>query len=132
MNLARPRSVDNVKGQDYIPLAPIFTSTGGISWQLKNGFSGSLRYRNMKDRPASESKSVIAAGYTITDISFNYSRKKYDIGLAIENIFNVKWNETQFNTVSRMRNEPAGVEEIHFTPGVPFFARIKLTTRIGS
>jgi hypothetical protein len=27
---------------------------------------------------------------------------------------------------SRLKNEPNAVEEIHFTPGVPFFARLKL------
>ena len=38
----------------------------------------------------------------------------------------VKWKETQFDTESRLKNEPAPVKEIHFTPGVPFFARIKM------
>jgi hypothetical protein len=125
-NLAKPRSAEEPKGENYIPLAPNFTSTGGLNWQLKNGLNGSLRYRFMGDRAANEDNSVIAKGYTVTDLSLSYTKKKYEIGLAIENLFNVKWNETQFDTESRMKDEPAPVSEIHFTPGTPFFARMKL------
>lgn len=124
-NLARPRSIDDPKGNDYIPLAPGLTSTGGISVQMKNGFNGSLRYRYIKDRAANEQNSVTAKGYTVADLSLNYTRKQFEIGLAIENLFDVKWNETQFDTESRLKNEPDPVSEIHFTPGVPFFARMK-------
>jgi outer membrane cobalamin receptor len=126
INLARPRSIEEQKGNDYIPLAPTLTSTGGISWQMSNGLNGSLRYRYMKDRAANEDKSVIAKGYTVADLSFNYTKKKYEVGIAIENLFDTEWNETQFDTESRLRNEAAPVSEIHFTPGVPFFARLKL------
>ena len=126
VNLAKPRSVEEAKGENYIPLAPTFTSTGGLNWQLKKGLNGSLRYRYMHDRAANEDKSVIAKGYTITDLSVNYTKKKYEIGVAIENLINVKWNETQFDTESRLKNEPDPVSEIHFTPGTSFFARLKL------
>jgi hypothetical protein len=126
VNLAQPRSVEDPKGENYIPLAPTLTSTGGLNWQLKNGLNGSLRYRYMHDRAANENKSVIAKGYTVTDLSLNYTKKKYEIGLAIENLFNEKWNETQFNTGSRLKDEPDAVSEIHFTPGTPFFGRVKL------
>ncbi|MGZ5135942.1 MAG: TonB-dependent receptor domain-containing protein [Flavitalea sp.] len=126
LNLAKPESLEERKGENYIPLAPPLTSTGGISWQMKTGFNGSLRYSYISDRPANENKSVISKGYTVTDLAFNFNREKYEIGFAIENLFNVEWNETQFNTESRLKNETVSVEEIHFTPGVPFFARMKL------
>jgi outer membrane receptor protein involved in Fe transport len=118
--------MEAAKGENYIPLAPTLTSTGGLSWQLKSGWNGSLRYRYMHDRAANENNSVIAKGYTVTDLAINYTKKKYELGIAIENLFNVKWNETQFDTESRLKNEPAPVTEIHFTPGTPFFARMKL------
>ena len=81
---------------------------------------------HINNRPANENGSIIAQGYILTDLSINYTRKKYEIGLSIENLFNVKWNQTQFNTESRLKNEPAAVEEIHFTPGIPLFARMKM------
>jgi hypothetical protein len=39
---------------------------------------------------------------------------------------NTKWNETQFATESRLKEEPNSVEEIHFTPGTPFFMKALL------
>ena len=126
LNLARPKSLEQPKGEDYLPLAPTFTSTGGLSWKMKNGFNGSIKYRYLKKRPANEDNSIVAHGYTITDLSFNYTRKKYEAGFVIENLFNVKWNEAQFATESRLKNEPASVEEIHFTPGTPFSLRLKI------
>ncbi len=125
INLARPRSIDAPKEENLIPLAPTLTSTGGLSWKMKNGFNGSLMYRYMKTRPANENNTIKAHGYTIADISLNYTRKKYEFGASVENLFDVKWNEAQFATNSRLKNESSPVEEIHFTAGVPFFCRLK-------
>ncbi|HKP32330.1 MAG TPA: TonB-dependent receptor, partial [Chitinophagaceae bacterium] len=126
INFSKPRSIDATKGEDFIPLAPALTSSGGLSWKMKNGLNGSLMYRYMKTRPANEDNSIKAHGYTLADLSFNYTRKKYEGGIAVENLFNVKWNEAQFVTNSRLKNESAAVEELHFTPGVPFAGRFKL------
>ena len=48
------RSIDEPEGEDYIPLAPDFTFTGGLSIDDLNGFSGGLRFRYLNDRPANE------------------------------------------------------------------------------
>jgi hypothetical protein len=48
------------------------------------------------------------------------------IGLNIDNIFDTKWKETQFLTETRLANETVPVEEIHFTAGTPFNARLIL------
>lgn len=125
-NFTKPRAVGEPKGADYIPLAPIFTSVGGIYYKAQKSFNGGINYRYIKDRPANEDNSVVAKGYFLMDASVNYTRPKYEIGLAFENIFNIKWNEAQFATESRLMNEPAPVTELHFTPGTPFFARLKL------
>jgi outer membrane receptor protein involved in Fe transport len=81
----------------------------------------------MGDRPANEDNTVIADGYFVTDAFVNYIKKNYEIGLSIQNLFNVKWKETQFDTESRLKNETAPVSEIHFTPGTPFFAKLSFT-----
>jgi hypothetical protein len=47
--------------------------------------------------------------------------------VIVENLFDTEWNETQFATESRLLNEPPPVEEIHFTPGTPFYIRGKLS-----
>ena len=126
-NYTYGRSIDEPKGQDYIPLAPDFTTTGGLSFQKLNGFSGGVRYRYLKSRPANEDNSIVAKGYFVSDFNINYQYKNINFGVAVENLFNTEWNETQFATESRLQNESASVEEIHFTPGTPFFMKGKVT-----
>ena len=127
LNTARPRSLDAEPSQNYLPLAPVVTSTGGLSVQNAGRWSGSLRYRYMADRPANEDNSIVAKGYFVTDVQMNYARKNYSFGLSVQNLLNTRWKETQFATESRLQHEPAPVEEIHFTPGTPFFARLSYT-----
>ncbi|CAG5018285.1 hypothetical protein DYBT9275_05971 [Dyadobacter sp. CECT 9275] len=128
---AKPRAIGEREGMNYLPLAPLFCSTGGLSLQMPNGLSGSLRYRYMANRPANEDNSIIAKGYFVSDLQVNYGRKNYNIGLSVQNLLNTKWKETQFATESRLKNEAEPVNEIHFTPGTPFFARLSLTLFFG-
>ncbi|WP_436514709.1 TonB-dependent receptor [Ekhidna sp. To15] len=125
-NYANPRAVDEPEGADYIPLAPTFTSIGGLTYKGKN-LSGSIRYRYIKDRAANEDNSVTAEGYFLTDVNLAYDRSKWTVSLAIENVFDVEWREAQFDTESRLAGETESVSEIHFTPGVPFFLKAGLT-----
>ncbi|NBB22168.1 TonB-dependent receptor [Runella sp. CRIBMP] len=127
VNTTKPRAIGELEGQNYLPLAPVFTTMGGLSVQNNAGFSGSLRYRYIGNRPANEDNSIVAKGYFVTDMQANYSRKNYTLGLSVQNLFNTRWKETQFATESRLQGEAAPVEEIHFTPGTPFFARLSLT-----
>jgi hypothetical protein len=124
LNHARPRAIDAPKGENYLPLAPIFTSTGGVTYRKSQGWNGSIRYRLMSNRPANENNTVIAKGYLIWDAILNYNARKWEGGITIQNIFNSKWKETQFDTESRLRSEPLPVSEIHFTAGSPFFMRL--------
>jgi len=127
LNTAKPRAIGELEGQNYLPLAPTFTTVGSLTLQNKSGFSGSLRYRYIGNRPANEDNSIVAKGYLVNDLQVNYSQKRYNLGLSIQNLFDVRWKETQFATNSRLKNETEPVEEIHFTPGTPFFARLSLT-----
>lgn len=129
VNYANGRAVGEAKGQDYIPLAPVWSSTAGITYTNKNGFNGSLRYRYLADRPANEDYSLTAKGYFVTDAVLNYTKQKFEIGLTINNVFNIKWKETQFDTETRLKNEAAPVDEICFTPGTPFAAKLGFTLK---
>lgn len=121
------RSTQEPSGKNYIPLAPDFTFTGGLAVNNLDGFSGGMRLRYLDDRPANEDNSIVAQGYFVTDFNVNFDFKTITLGLAIENLFDVDWNETQFATKSRLRNETRPVEEIHFTPGTPFFIKGTVT-----
>ncbi len=123
LNFTVPRSKDNPEGEDYIPLAPTFTSIGGLTTKFGKGFNASLRYRYVGDRPANEDDSVTAQGYFVLDGGATYTGNRFELGLSLENIGNVEWNEAQFDTESRLFNEKESVSELHYTPGIPFFFR---------
>lgn len=127
LSLAKPRSLNVPADENLIPLAPKLVSTGGITYRKESGFNGSLRYRLMGDRPANEDNSVMAKGYFVWDGTLNYTSKNWELGISVQNIFNVKWKETQFDTESRLYNETSPVSEIHFTPGTPFFGKLSYT-----
>ena len=122
-NYTIANSIDEPKNNNRIPLAPLMTSSGGLTYKHPNQFSADLRYRFIKDRPATEDNSIIAEGYFIVDFNTSYRFKNITLGLGIENLLNTEWNEAQFATESRLVEEPEGIEEIHFTPGTPFFIK---------
>lgn len=127
INYAKARFIDAAKGENFVPLAPKLTASGGISYKATKGLNGSLRYRYMGDRPANEQNTVIAKGYFVTDAVVAYTKKCFDISLSVQNLFDVRWKETQFETESRLKNESMPVSEIHFTPGTPFFLKLGLS-----
>lgn len=122
-NYTYARSIDESKGEDYIPLAPDFTLVSGLNFIFKSGLYGSINARHLADRPANEDNSIVAKGYTVTDLNAGYKWEKISLGIQIQNLFDVQWNETQFATESRLQSESQPVEEIHFTPGTPFFIK---------
>ena len=83
----------------------------------------------MHDRPANEDYSITAEGYSIFDMNLSYNYKRTSLSLFVQNLLGSDWNETQFATETRLFNEQESVEEIHFTPGTPFNARVSLEYR---
>jgi outer membrane cobalamin receptor len=126
VNLAKPRLVDAEKGENYLALAPTFTSTGGLDFKFGNGINGGISYRYMHKRPGNENYTLTADGYYVTDLKVNYTKKRYEVGLSIENLFNTKWNEFEAEEVTQLRNETAPVDQMSFTPGTPFFAKLRV------
>jgi outer membrane receptor protein involved in Fe transport len=125
INFAHARSIEDAKGENYIPLAPTVTSTAGINYQY-NSWNAGLRYRYLANRAANEDYSITAKGYFVTDASLSYAFHKFELATVVENVFNTQWNEAQFATESRLRNETDPVTELHYTPGNPFFIKLKL------
>ena len=122
-NYTYARAVEEEAGQDYIPLSPDLTLASGLNIIHKSGIYGGANLRYIKDRPANEDNSIVAIGYTVVDVNAGYNLKKLNFGIQIQNLLDTEWNETQFATESRLQNETLPVEEIHFTPGIPFFVK---------
>lgn len=126
INLAHPRLADSAKTAGYLALAPTFTSTGGLDFKLPNGINGGLSYRYLHSRPGNNTGTLIADGYFVTDLKVNYTQKRYEVGLTIENLFNTKWNEFEAEEVSQLKGEWAPVDQMSFTPGTPFAAKLRV------
>ncbi|OGX82979.1 TonB-dependent receptor [Hymenobacter glacialis] len=125
LNYNHGRLVGVAEGQNFIPLAPRFTSVGGLTLKNPQGFSASLRYRHLDSRAANEDNSIRARGYFLFDGVLNYTQPRFQIGATAENLLNVDWNEAQFANPSRLRGQTTPVEEqLHFTPGTPFFIKL--------
>jgi hypothetical protein len=129
VNYAHGRAIGAAKGTEYIPLAPVWTSSAGITYSSRKGLNGSFRYRFVGDRAANEDYSLTAKGYFITDAVLNYTKEKYEIGLVVNNVFNTKWKETQFATETRLKGEAQSVDEVCFTPGTPFAAKLSFAIK---
>ena len=129
VNYAHGRFVDQPVGNNYIPLAPPVTSIGGITFKVGKNILASLRYRHMSNRSANSDNTQTALGYTVCDAVFGYHYRHYEFGIQIQNLFNVQWNEAQFDTETRLKY-PNGTLEAHpttdvcFTPGTPFFLKL--------
>ncbi len=126
IDLARPRYIDSAAGHDHLPLAPTLTSTAGLDFRTHTGWNGGITYRYLHNRAANSTYTLTALGYFVTDLTVNYTRPKYELGVAVENLFNVQWNESQFDYTSRLRKETLPVDDVSYTPGAPFFAKLKL------
>lgn len=121
VNYAHGRALDALPGENYIPLAPVWTSTGGLTYQSRNGINGSIRYRWMGTRAANEDYSLKASGYFVNDLVLNYTRPRYEFGVTVNNLFNVRWKETQYAQDTKLPGQPAD-HGLTFTPGTKFFA----------
>ncbi len=126
---AHARFLDLPSGENYIPLAPRWTASTGLSAKHSSGFFGSLRLRAISDRPANEDQSLTASGYQLVDMMLGYEKKNqkwfwtekggYTFTLQFLNLLNQKYRESQFDTTSRPDSSGAEVRDIHFTPGYP-------------
>lgn len=123
INYCIARFVDEPDGEDYVPLAPLWTSTGGVTVNHSGAWSGAIRYRHMSNRPADEINSVTAIGYTIFDLKLNYSYNKWTFGISIENLFDSEWNEAQFAGDYRITPVSEPEYGLTYTPGIPFFVK---------
>lgn len=121
LNFSDARFMDEPDGMNYVPLAPVITSTGGLKYVQEKGWSAALRYRYMSDRPADESNSVTAYGYMVFDFNLNYAYRKWVFGVSVENLFNTEWNEAQFAGDYRVSPTADAEYGLTFTPGTPFY-----------
>jgi hypothetical protein len=141
LTLNRARFVDAPAGERAVPLAPTRTVSVGLTAAHPGGVFAKVSLTHLGDRAASPDSFFTAQGFTRLDASAGYRYRWFELALAVENLANTDWRESQFAFASRMRGEtsPAacagktrpvveagsfvGCEDLHFTPGTPLAVR---------
>ena len=112
---------------EAIPLAPELTAYGAILVQWPEGLRSQIQATYLGVRPLIEDRSAKAPSWIDIDLSERYilpiklSHGRLEAFLFIQNLLNAKWEQATFYFESRLRNEAAGVNDIHFVPGNPRF-----------
>ena len=102
-------STDHANG-DGLALAPKQTWSGGLSARHELGpgvARAGIRFYGIGDRPASDDGVLVAPGFTQVDAHLGYRHRRFDIAFDVENLLNGDYRSAQFDTVSRLRGEPA-------------------------
>jgi outer membrane receptor protein involved in Fe transport len=126
---------ENAGNADAVALAPPWVIAAGIAARHPSGFFGSVRLRAIGDRPADAARTLYAQGFAIVNARLGYRRDWFEFALEAENLLNSQWREAQFESDSRLPNEPLDCPssvprchtDIHFTPGTPFAASARIT-----
>jgi outer membrane receptor protein involved in Fe transport len=126
---ARFTNIDPVG--DFIPGAPAWVASGGVTFGADSGWFGALRARYFGPRPLIEDDSVRSQSSLIFNARAGY---KFDNGLRLQldvlNLFNAQTNQIEYYYLSRLPGEPiGGVADRHVHPAEPLAVRLTLAAR---
>ncbi|HMT07141.1 MAG TPA: TonB-dependent receptor [Pyrinomonadaceae bacterium] len=113
--------------------SPHFTANAGLVLSELRGFNASLSMRHVSDyRLDADDRSIRAGGNTVVDLAVSKRLKRWvDLNVAVDNLFNTKYFETQNYFESRACSTCDVTSRIHATPGYPFAVTVGVTFRIG-
>jgi outer membrane receptor protein involved in Fe transport len=117
----------------YVDSAPRLTGNAALTLAGWKGWSGSLRYRHIDNyRLDGEDPSIRASGFDVIDLSVTKQlSRRIDLNIAIDNLANKGYFETQNFFESRISPGADAVARIHGTPGYPFGVTVGFTFRLG-
>jgi hypothetical protein len=115
----------------YVDSAPHVVSNAALTLSDWHGFSGSLRHRFINSyRLDGKDANIRASGLSVLDLNVvKRVRRWVDFNLAIDNLTDKHYFETQNYFESRLRPGGPAVARIHATPGYPITATAGLTFR---
>ena len=116
----------------YVDSSPHLVGNGGLTLRNFHGFSGSLLWRHVSNyRLDGENASIRASGLDVVDLSVNKRiGRVVELNLAVDNLFNKHYFETQNFFESRVLPGDPVVSRIHGSPGFPIGLTIGLTFRL--
>jgi outer membrane receptor protein involved in Fe transport len=115
----------------YVDSAPQVVANAALTLAGWRGFSGSLRYRHASNyRLDGEDASIRASGLDVIDLSINKELRRWvEFNLAVDNLTNKRYFETQNYFASRLRPGAPALARLHGTPGYPLGVTVGLTFR---
>jgi hypothetical protein len=116
----------------YVDSGPHGVANAALTLSGWRGFNGSLRYRHISSyRLDGVNASIRAAGLGVVDLSLcRPIRRGVEFNLAIDNLTNKRFYETQNYFTSRLRPGDPAVSRIHGSPGYPIGVTVGLTFRL--
>jgi outer membrane receptor protein involved in Fe transport len=118
----------------YVDSAPHVVGNAALTLNDWRGFSGSLRYRHTSNyRLDPLDPGIRAAGLDVIDFSLNRRlRRGVEFNLAIDNLTDKRYFETQNFFESRIAPKAESAARIHATPGYPRTFSVGVTFRLGA
>ncbi len=115
----------------YVDSAPHTVANGSFTLSDYRGFTASLRYRHIGNyRLDGEDASIRASGLDVLDFSLSKRLRRWvDFNLALDNLTDKHYFETQNYFESRVRPGGDFRSRVHGTPGYPFGVTIGFTFR---
>jgi hypothetical protein len=131
VSFSRARFLDVPAGEDYIPGALNRVISAGISVNPpaanQTGLFGSLRLRHFGPRPLIEDNSVQSESTSIMngEVGYKFS-DTLRLTLEAYNVFDAEVSDIDYFFESRLYDEPAPVDDIHFHAAIPRSTRLSL------
>jgi TonB dependent receptor/TonB-dependent Receptor Plug Domain/Carboxypeptidase regulatory-like domain len=131
VSFSRARFLDVPVGEDYVPGALNRVISAGVSANppaaAQRGLFGSLRLRHFGPRPLIEDNTVQSKSTSIVNGEVGYKFSD-TVRLTFEayNVFDAEVSDIDYFFESRLHDEPAPVDDIHFHAAIPRSARLSL------
>ncbi len=130
LSWSRARFRDDQPIGNRIPGAIETAVSAGLAVDNLGPWFGALRFRYFGPRPLVEDNSVRSSASALTSLRLGYKvDRRTRLALDVFNLFDRKVNDIEYYYASRLRNEAASVEDVHFHPVEGRTVRLTLTTR---
>jgi outer membrane cobalamin receptor len=98
----------------------------GLTYAGNNGLTASIRVRHFGDAALTDDESVFKDSSTLVNLGISYTHSTWEIGVDMLNIFDAQDDDIAYFFESKLPNEVAGIEDIHFHPSNPRSVRALL------
>ncbi len=123
--LSSAKFIDGDPAGNRVPGSVSRVASASVTVRDVGPWSGSAQIRYLGPRPLIEDNSEQARSSTLVNLRAGYRvNKQLELSLDVFNLFNRKVNDIDYFYTSRLRNEAAPVNDVHFHPAEPRALRL--------